>query len=258
MTKARTRRIFGSDGRTVIIAMDHAAFMGPMAGLEKPADLLRTIVGSGADAILTTAGIAAQCGDALGHAGLILRSDGGSTRRDPQPAGLRQTVSVERALRLGADAVACMGMIGYADESSSLQVLSQLVDACSPWDLPVLAEMLVQRSDGGRPTADDVAFAARVGAELGADLIKTMFVPPADEYRQAIASCFVPLVVLGGEKAGDDRAVLDSVTLSLTAGATGVAIGRNVWQHRNPAGMVRALVALVHGGASVDEALEEI
>jgi len=258
MNKPRTRRIFAADGRTVIVAMDHTAYFGPMAGLERPGDVLQAVVEAGADAILTTGGIAARFGDRLGRAGLILRADGGSSQRDPQPAGRRQIISVERALRLGTDALACMGMIGFPEESASLRVLTGLVDECSRWGLVLLAEMLVHGRDGARPSAADVAFAARVGADLGADLIKTPYIGPPDIYRAVSAACYVPLVVLGGEKAGDDRAVLASVAEALEAGAAGVAIGRNVWQHPDPAGMTRALVALVHGGATADEALKEI
>ncbi|MBC8446120.1 MAG: fructose-bisphosphate aldolase [Chloroflexi bacterium] len=258
MKNLHLRRIFAADGRTVIVAMDHTAYFGPMAGLERPGDVLQAVVEAGADAVLTTPGIAARFGDRLGRAGLILRADGGSSQRDPQPAGLRQIVSVERALRLGADALVCMGMIGFPDESASLRVLTDLADECSRWGLVVLAEMLVNGRDGNKPTAEDVAFAARVGADLGADFIKTFYVGPPDNYRVVTKSCYVPLVVLGGEKADDDRAVLESVASALEAGAAGVAIGRNVWQHANPVGMTRALVALVHNGATVDDALREV
>lgn len=255
MNKSRVRRIFAADGRTVIVALDHTAYFGPMTGLERPGEMLRTIVDAGADAVLTTAGIAARFGDCLGRAGLILRADGGATMRDPQPAGLRQVVSVERALRLGADALVCMGMIGFPDESASLRVLTDLADECGRWGLLLLAEMLVHGRGGEKPTVEDVAFAARVGAELGADFIKTSYIGPPETYRAVTEVCYAPLVVLGGEKASDDRGVLESVAGALEAGAVGVAIGRNVWQHPDPAGMVRALVALVHGGATVDEAL---
>ena len=255
MNQIRMRRIFAADGRTVIVALDHAAYFGPMTGLEQPGKVLQTVVEAGADAVLTTAGVVARFGDCLGRAGLILRADGGSTVRDPQPAGLRQVVSVERALRLGADALVCMGMIGFPDESASLRVLTELVDEGSRWGLALLAEMMVAGKEGKAPTAEDVAFAARIGAELGADFIKTSYIGPPEAYRTVLASCYVPVVVLGGEKAADDRAVLEAVAGAMEAGAMGVAIGRNVWQHPDPAGMVRALVALVHGGATVDEAL---
>lgn len=258
MNKARARRIFAADGRTVIVALDHTAYFGPMAGLERPGEVVQAVVEAGADAILTTPGIATRFGDQLGRAGLILRADGGSSQRDPHPNGLRQIVSVEWALRLGADALACMGMIGFANESASLCVLTDLVNQCSRWGLVVLAEMLVHGPDGGEPSAQDVGFAARVGADLGADMIKTTYVGPVSAFRTAIAPCYVPVVALGGDRTHDDHAMLASVAESLEAGAMGVAIGRNVWQHSDPVGMTRALVGLVHGGATVDEALREI
>jgi DhnA family fructose-bisphosphate aldolase class Ia len=258
MKKARERHIFAADGRTVIVAMDHTVFFGPMRGLEQPARVVERVVAAGADAILTTPGIAAYVGDQLGRAGLILRADGGSTERDPQPTGPRRIVSVERALSLGADALACMGMIGSRDESASLQMLTTLAADCSRWGLLLLAEMLVRGRDGAEPTVEDVALAARVGADLGADLIKTTYVGPPSHFQAAVASCYVPLVVLGGEKAAGDRTLLESVAGALGAGAAGVAIGRNVWQHPDPAGMTRALVALVHGGVTVDGAVQEL
>ena len=258
MNKLRLRRIFAPDGRTVIVALDHAAYFGPLAGLERPGEVIEQVVAAGADALLTTAGIAARFGERLGRAGLILRADGGATVRDPQPAGRRSILSIERALRLGADGLACMGMIGASHESASLQLLSELVDECGRWGLPVLAEMLVQGAGGEKPAAEDIAFAARVGAELGADFIKAPYVGPPEAYRVVTAACYVPVVVLGGEKFEHERLLLEAVAGALEAGAAGVALGRNIWQHRDPAGMTRALVALVHGGATVDEAWKEI
>lgn len=258
MNKLRLRRIFAPDGRTVIVALDHAVYFGPLAGLERPGKVIEQVVAAGADAVLTTAGVAARFGERLGRAGLILRADGGGTVRDPQPAGPRPILSIERALRLGADGLACMGMIGSPHESASLQLLSELVDECGRWGLLVLAEMLVQGRGGGELTAEDVAFTVRVGAELGADLIKTSYVGPPEAYRAAVAACYVPVVVLGGEKFEHERLLLEAVAGALEAGVAGVAIGRNIWRHRDPAGMTRALVALVHGGATVDQAWKEI
>lgn len=258
MSQIRKSRIFATDGHTVIVALDHTAYFGPMAGLERPGEVLQTVVQAGADAVLTTAGIAARFGEYLGRVGVILRADGGSSSRNPEPAGIRQILSVEKALRLGADALACMGLIGFPDEDASLRVLTDLADEGHRWGLPLLAEMMVAGKEGQAPTAEDVAFAARIGAELGADFVKTLYAGPSEAYRAALATCYVPVVVLGGAKAADDRLVLEAVAGAMAAGAAGVAVGRNVWQHPNPAAMVMALVALVHGGATVDEALREL
>ncbi len=250
-------RIFGKDHRTVIVACDHAGFMGTVRGLEQPEQLIDALVDSGVDAVLTTMGIARRFGSRMRKLGLILRADGGSSSRSPVLGSINSLFTVEDALRVGADAVICMGMIGYNEEPSSLQNLASLARESEKWGLPVVAEMLVQPKEG-KCTPQDIGFAMRIGAELGADIIKASFAYPMDEYIAARKACYRPVVVLGGEKAKDEGEMLQAICDALAAGADGVAIGRNVWQHPNPAGVCRALVALVHGRASVEEALEEI
>lgn len=256
MKELRLRRLFGADRRSVIIAFDHAGFMGPVRGLEDPGCLLDQIVGTGVDAVLTTLGVARAYANRFGGLGLILRVDGGSSARSPQMGSIERIFSVEDAVRLGADAVACMGMIGYPEEPSSLRNLADLSAESAKWNLPLMAEMLVQGKDQQPASAADVGFAMRIGVELGADLIKAAYAGPLAEYRQALSACYRPAVVLGGSKVDQERALFASIAEALEAGASGVAIGRNVWQHPNPARMCRALVALVHHGASIDEAME--
>lgn len=255
MNALRARRIFGPDGRSVIVALDHAKFMGPQAGLEDPGRLIAAVAEAGADAVLTSYGVASTFGGCFGRMGLVLRADGGGTTRNPKPGELRRVFSAADALRLGADAVICMGMVGFPEEASSLRVLSDLVAECAGWGLPVMAEMLAQGKDGAPATAADIGYAARIGIEHGADWIKTNYAGPAADYRAALRGCYRPVVVLGGSKANSDAALLESIAEALDAGASGVAIGRNVWQHADPAGLTRALVALVHAGASVSTAL---
>jgi len=118
--------------------------------------------------------------------------------------------------------------------------------------------MLVQPADGAGVSVADIEFAMRIGIENGADIIKTSFARPAEEYARALRACYRPVLVLGGEKTKTEAAMLESVAEALDCGAKGVAIGRNVWGNPNPAGICRSLVALVHHGASVDLALKEL
>ena len=101
-------------------------------------------------------------------------------------------------------------------------------------------------------TAEKIAVAARVAAELGADWVK---LPYADDYQRVVQTCYVPVVMLGGVKAGNERSLLQTIHTALAAGAAGVAIGRNIFQAANPRAMTTGLAALIHRGASVDEAL---
>jgi DhnA family fructose-bisphosphate aldolase class Ia len=254
----RMGRIFGKDGRAVIVACDHAGFMGPVHGLEEPGKLLDALVESNIDAVLTTRGIAQRFAGKIGKMGLILRADGGASMASPVMGTLRPLFSVEDAVKLGADAIICMGMIGYPEEPSSLQNLAEFTAQSLTWGLPIIAEMLVKAKDGASVTVKDIGFAMRIGAELGADVVKASFAKPLEEYRSALKSCYCPVVVLGGEKVKNESEMLESIADALEAGATGVAIGRNVWQHSHPGGVCRALVELVHGSGRVESALKEI
>jgi DhnA family fructose-bisphosphate aldolase class Ia len=254
----RLGRIYGKDGRAVIVACDHAGFMGVVPGLEEPCKLIDILTESGVDAVLTTRGVAQRFAGKIGKLGLILRADGGASMASPVMGSLNPLFSMEDAVKLGADALICMGMIGFQEEPSSLKNLASFTAQSLTWGLPVVAEMLFKPKEGEATTAKDVAFAIRIGIELGADVIKASFVRPVDEYRLALLSCYRPVVVLGGEKVKDDAEMLKAIADALECGATGVAIGRNVWQHANPAGVCRALVELVHGSGLIENALKEI
>jgi len=258
LKEIRLHRIFAGDNRTVIVACDHAGFMGPLKGLEQPGLLLDHLNASGVDALLTTRGIAQSFCDRIGKMGLILRADGGSSIASPVTGTLRPLFDVEEACRLGADAVICMGMIGFPEEPSSLQNLAGFTAESERWGMPVIAEMLVKPKEGERPSLQDLAFAMRIGVELGADLIKASYLGSAEAYRGALSNIYRPVVVLGGEKVKDEKEMLQNIADALEAGARGVAIGRNVWQHADPAGVCRSLVELVHGSGRVEKALKEI
>ena len=250
----RLSRIFRPDGRTLIVAIDHGMTEGPVRGLESPARLLAAIAAGGADAVLASYGTAIRCEQALAPLGLIMRIDGGSTAIGHQtPAG--SFYSVADALRVGADAVAVSAFPGTPQEEMSLRTLAATVREAHRWGMPVLGEMQPGGFDAGPEfhTAEIVAIAARVAAELGADWLK---VPSTENYSQVVQASFVPVVMLGGVKSKDPRVLLASIQAAMQAGAAGVAMGRNIFQAANPEAMVRAVAAIIHQGVSVKAALE--
>ena len=253
----RMHRILGPDDRTVIVALDHATFFGAMAGLDHVRELVSTLVAGGADAIVASYGVAAACASAFGPAALILRADGGSTRLAPTPTSGRLLYTAEDALRLGADAVACMGYPGSRWEETSLRDLAALASQCHAWQLPVLGEMLplVLENPLEGVTPENVRDAVRIGAELGADIIKTQYTGSVESFRTVLAGCYVPVVILGGPRMGSDAELLRTTKEALDAGASGVAFGRNIWQHPRPGRITSAVAAIVHQGATVEEAL---
>jgi len=256
MTQRRLNRILQSDGRAVIVALDHGLIDGPCPGFERPADTIAKVVDGGADAILTSFGIATRFTSALNRVGLILRGDGAATNLGSPSDGPASSLffKVEDALRLGADAVVVTALPGSDKEESTLANLSTMAREAHRWGMPVLGEMVPGgfNSPPELRTVESIALAARLGAELGADFIKAPYRPG---YEQVTSSTYVPVVILGGAKTGSERDMLTDIKASIDAGGAGVAIGRNVFQSSDPAAMTAAIVSIVHGDASVDEAM---
>lgn len=255
MTTRRLNRIFRPDGRTVIVALDHGLIDGPCEGFEHPGETIAAVVEGGADAILTSFGVAEAFATELSSVGLILRSDGATTNLgSPSTGSLPRFFGPEDALRLGADALVVTALPGSDKEAATLADLAHTVAESHRWGLPVLGEMVPGGFDSPPEmrSPEAVALAARLGAELGADFIKA---PYCEEYTTVTSSTFAPVVILGGSK-GSESATLGNIRDALDAGARGVAIGRNVFQCDNPSAMTRAIVAIVHDDAPVDEAMD--
>jgi DhnA family fructose-bisphosphate aldolase class Ia len=254
VSNRRLGRIFRPSGRALIVAMDHGLLDGPCPGLEDPAETIAKIAAGGADAVLTSYGVARRFAQQLAPLGLILRVDGGATSLGPSGEPPSLLYRVEDALRLGADAVALNGFPGAAHEAASLENIAQVVGLAHPWGLPVMAEMVPGGFDSPPEwrTVDNIALSVRVAAELGADFVKT---PYAAGFEHVVKPCYVPVVILGGAKRGNERAMLADIKTAVEAGADGVAIGRNIFQADDPAAMTAAVAAILHEGASVDEAM---
>ncbi len=255
----RMSRIFRSDGRSLVVALDHASGLNVYPALADPARVLDAVVAGGADAILTTPGILKQFHTYLGSLGVILRMDGGSSQLGRGSGECRLLFSVEDALRLGADAVACMGFPGTAIEALTLENLSALAGQCHAWCVPLMAEMLPGGfTNPGLHTAENIRLAVRIGVELGADFIKTEFCEPPESFRQVTANCYRPVLVLGGRRTEDERALFTLVKTAVETGAAGVVFGRNIWGHSRPGAMVAALSRIIHDNVPVEAALDAL
>lgn len=255
MTLARRmNHIFRPDGRALIVAFDHGMMDGPCKGMEQPAETLRKIVSGGADAILTTYGMARRFASEIASLGLILRLDGGGTTLGEMGPG-SQFYTIDDALRLGADAVAVSAFPGSVKEEDTLRTLAKVVGIAHAWGMPVMGEIVPGGFDSGPEfrSAESISISSRIGAELGADWVK---IPYTEGFGQVTTGCYVPAVILGGAKKGDERIMLENIRSALDAGAAGVAIGRNIFQADDPASMTAAVAALIHEDASIDKAME--
>lgn len=252
----RMNRIFQPDGRALIVALDHGLLDGPCPGLENPTETIAKIVAGGADAVLTSYGIAHRFAKELAPLGLILRGDGAATNLGKHSDGPSSSLffNMEEALRLGVDAVVVTALPGSAKEESSLKNLATMVSNAHRWGVPVLGEMVPGGFNSGPEyrTQQNIAMSARIGVELGADFIKTPYTPG---FEAVTRTCFRPVVILGGSKRGSERDMLVDIKAAIDAGGAGVAIGRNIFQADDPVAMTAAVAAILHRGASVDEAM---
>jgi DhnA family fructose-bisphosphate aldolase class Ia len=242
----RARHLFGDDGRTLLVAVDHAAYMG--AG--PPLASIPAIAAGRPDGVLATWHIARAHAGELAGCGLVLRVDGGISDLGDHAAGDVSDLlyRAEAAMALGADAVVVLAFPGAPDEDHSLKRLARLCAECELLGLPVMAEMI----PGGWARAiewstEHVRAAARMGVELGADIIKTVCPGPPAEFAAVVDGCPAPVVALGGPKTDSEDDVVALARGVVEAGAAGVAFGRNVWGSADPAALVGRLREAVHG-----------
>ena len=255
--RIRLERIVNREtGKSVVVPMDHGVTVGPIQGIEDMRQMVNAVAEGGANAVLGH-----MCLPLYGHrhygkdVGLILHLSG-STVWSPYPNAKVLVNSVENALRNGADGVSVHINIGAVNEADMLRDLGMVSVKCMEWGMPLLA-MMYTRGAKVKSESDPeaVRHAARIAAELGADLVKVTYTGSAASFRQVTQGCPIPVLIAGGEKADTDRQVFENVRGALGAGGAGVCIGRNVFQHRDPLSMMRAISAMVHENASTDDAV---
>ena len=253
----RLERIMNrNSGRTIIVPLDHGITMGPIPGLIDMPGTIDRIVNGGANAIVLHKGIV-EAGHRQGgkDIGLIIHLSA-STSLSPDPNAKVLVCTVEEAVRLGADAVSIQINLGAETDTEMLAAMGRVEKSCRDWGMPLLA-MIYARGAKVKSEFDVkyIKHAARVGAELGADVVKVNYTGSPETFREVVAGCPVPVVIAGGEKMETDKELLRMVAGSLEGGGSGVSIGRNVFQHQDPMGIIKAISLLVHGNKTVDEAL---
>lgn len=249
------RIIDRNTNRTVIVPMDHGVSSGPIYGITDLRDAIEQVVRGGANAIVEHKGMVGaghrQSGQDIG---LIIHLSA-STSLSPYPNTKTLVCTVEEALRLGADAVSIHVNIGDDMERQMLSDFGMVSSRAREWGIPLLA-MIYPRGEKIANEYDPgvLKHAARLGAELGADIVKISYSGSVDSFREVIAGCRVPVVIAGGEKMDSDRQILEMVRGAIDAGGSGVSIGRNIFQHQDPTRMVGAISMIVHEEATVEQA----
>ena len=180
---------------------------------------------------------------------------------NPVAAGAPVTVVVKKgssakiiAEQLAKDGVVANAGPGHRNEVQHMEWLASLGADCDQWGMVLVAEMKPGGFDSGPEfqTLDNHMLAARLGSEYGADLIK---MPHCDGFEAVVAGCYTPIVVLGGSKMSEEQ-LIAMVYGAMQAGAVGCAVGRNIWGAAAPTKMTAALAAVIHGNASIAEAMK--
>jgi fructose-bisphosphate aldolase/2-amino-3,7-dideoxy-D-threo-hept-6-ulosonate synthase len=255
--KIRMERIINRNtGKTIIVPMDHGVSSGPIAGLIDMGRTVDRVAEGGANAVLGHMGLALYGHRTRGRdIGLILHLSA-STSIGPDPNDKVLVNTVTNALKMGADGVSVHINIGADSEARMLSDLGRIGVECMEWGMPLLAMMYPRgRGIADEHAVDSVALAARVAAELGADLVKTVYTGDPDSFRRVTEGCPVPVVVAGGSKT-DELQTLTLIEGAMQGGAAGISVGRNAFQHPAPDRFIRAAALIVHDGRSAEETME--
>jgi putative autoinducer-2 (AI-2) aldolase len=239
-------------GRGFFMPIDHGYFQGPTTGLEKPGETVRPLMAY-VDALFCTRGTLRAAIDPGLTKPVILRVSGGTSMVGKDLANEDLTTSIEEVLRLNAAAVGISVFIGSEYERQTLKNLSEMVNACERYGIPVMAVTAVGKELEKRD-ARYLGLCCRIAAELGARVVKTYWCEK--DFDKVVRGCPAPVVMAGGPKCNTELEVFEFVHDGMTKGAVGINLGRNVWQTPHPAAVARALQAIVHENATPKKALE--
>ena len=244
--------------KTIIVPMDHGLTVGPIKGIEKDlGEIVNKIALGGANAVLGHIGIPLYAHRGYGpDIGLILHLSG-STSLSPDSNYKVLVNTVLEAVKLGADGVSLHINVGTKSDPEMLETLGRVSRECREFGIPLLA-MMYPRGENIEDEYDVevVKIAARVAAELGADIVKTNWTGDPDSFKEVVNVCMAPVIIAGGEKSGI-KGILEITKQSIEVGGSGVAYGRNVFQAEDPTKVVRALYLIVHKNYNVEEAMKE-
>ena len=247
--KDRLSRIFNKkSGRTVMLAFDHGFIMGPTSGLER-IDLNILPLAEHADCLMATRGIIRASVPPTYNKPICLRSDAGTTILTELNDNV--VIDVADAVKINASAMAVMLAIGDKQmEAKTIANLTHAVNQGQKYGIPVMGVTAV-----GKDMARDARYfslASRVCAENGANIVKTYY---CEGFSNVVASCPVPIVIAGGKKLPELEA-LELCYKGINDGASGVDMGRNVFQSEDPIAMIKAVKGVVHDGLTPAQGFE--
>lgn len=253
----RLERLLNSKSKRIfVVAFDHGVNRGVLPGIENIGAKLKAVVEAGVDAVTLNKGIAARLFfPYAGQVALIMKASAFS----PFHKNYDVTYAdVEEAIRLGADAISVGVMLGDERQPEMLKELGRISKEATSMGLPLVAHIypggnLIPEEE--RYKVEHISYCARVGAELGVDIIKTWYTGSPESFARVVEACPARVVVAGGPKMDNVRELFQMTYDALSAGAAGVTYGRNIWQHDNIPGIIKALKSIIHEGKTPEEAM---
>jgi len=239
--------------KTVIIPMDHGMTLGQIEGLLDMNETISAVSQGGANAIILHKGLVKRGHRKKGKdIGLIVHLSA-STSLNPDPNDKVLTCTVEEAIALGADGVSIHINLGAPNESHMLESAGRVVKDCNRWGMPLLA-MIYPRGASANPTDPvHVGLAVRVAEELGADMVKTNYTGDPVSFARIVAASSIPVLIAGGEKAGDMETLKTLYSAVHESGCGGVCMGRNAFQRKDTALFVSKVCRVVHENVSYED-----
>jgi fructose-bisphosphate aldolase, class I len=250
----RMGRIFGPDGKTVVLPLDHGSMLGRVPGLEDPVKALATFLSLSCDGFLIGPGVAARSVSLFANRGAPARLLTIDSYWNAGQTGTTAMISdVQTAAALGADAVKILmpWNVPAPVRAATVSMLSSVVAAAAPFGIPVMAEPIAFEMERGPEAVKIEGDGCRVAMELGVDILKVAYPGDVETLAAWRSELQLPIVMLGGPKSGTTEDLLAMVADAMKAGANGIVIGRRVWQRPidEAAGLLEKLYAIVHSTA---------
>src|SRR5690349_18796774 len=249
MKNRMSKIIRPKDGRCVMLAVDHGYFLGPTERLEIPSKTIRPLLPY-ADSLMITRGVLRTSVNPSTDVPIVLRVSGGSSVIGEDLSNETVTTSIDDAIRLNATCLALSIFVGSKYENQTLRNLASLVDEGEKYGIPILAVTAV-----GKEMARDARYlglACRIASEIGAHIVKTYH---CNDFTKVVESCPIPIIIAGGKKTSE-RDALQLTFDAINDGASGVDMGRNIWQSDQPISMIKAVKSIVHENYNLKEAYD--
>lgn len=250
MTNRISKIIKPENGRCVMLAVDHGYFLGPTEKLEVPQKTIEPLLPY-IDSIMLTRGVLRTSLPPISNVPIVLRVSGATSIIGEDLSNETITTSIEDAIRLNVSCLALSIFVGSKYEHQTLSNLATLVDNGQKYGIPILAVTAV-----GKEMVRDARYlglACRIAGELGAHVVKTYY---CENFEKVIEGCPVPVIIAGGKKLANEIDVLELTFNAINEGASGVDMGRNIWQSDHPIAMIKAVRSIVYEGFSIKEAAD--